>query len=56
VTNFSNLFFGAGGTLSEVEEILWGIEGWEVLQAKDSSSEDGRPMWDVVARWRGSSF
>ena len=40
----------------EVEEILGGIEGWEVLQAKDASSEDGRPMWDVVARWSGKSF
>lgn len=37
----------------EVEGILGGINGWEVLQAKDASSEDGRPMWDVVARWNG---
>ena len=35
----------------QVEEILEGIDGWEVLQTRDSTSEDGRPMWSVVARW-----
>jgi hypothetical protein len=35
----------------EVEGLLCdGYEGWEILQGAYSTSEDGRAMWDVVAR------
>jgi SAM-dependent methyltransferase len=37
--------------VGEVEELLKeGYDGWEILQGAYSRSEDGRTLWDVVAR------
>lgn len=37
--------------VGEVEELLnEGYKGWEILQGAYSRSEDGRALWDVIAR------
>ena len=37
--------------VGEVETLLnEGYKGWEILQGAYSRTEDGRPLWDVVAR------